>query len=88
VLSQSALCRDHERIRRRCLPSPPKVMTPSLVYLANPDNPMGSWHDRTRHPPASKRALPQRICWVLDEALCRLAPPDGPPPHLPADDRA
>ncbi len=44
-----------------------------LVYLANPDNPMGSWHDNA----ALQRALeavPDGTLWVLDEAYVDLAP--------------
>ena len=55
-----------------------------LVYLANPDNPMGSWHDGhviTR----ALEALPQGCLLVLDEAYVDCAP-DGTAPDLPADD--
>ena len=46
-----------------------------LVYLANPDNPMGSWHaaDRLR---AALADLPEACLLVLDEAYVECAP-DG-----------
>ena len=44
-----------------------------LVYLANPDNPMGSWHsaDRLR---AVLDALPDNTLLILDEAYVEFAP--------------
>ncbi|MES2143917.1 MAG: pyridoxal phosphate-dependent aminotransferase [Pseudomonadota bacterium] len=55
-----------------------------LVYLANPDNPMGSWH-----PAATITAmvadLPQGALLILDEAYADLAPGDTVP-ELDADD--
>jgi histidinol-phosphate aminotransferase len=49
-----------------------------LVYLANPDNPMGSWH-----PAATVKAmigdLPEGALLVLDEAYADLAPADSIP---------
>lgn len=55
-----------------------------LVYFANPDNPMGSWH-----PDATVRAmidaLPDGCLVLLDEAYADLAPP-GTVPEIPADD--
>jgi histidinol-phosphate aminotransferase len=44
-----------------------------LVYLANPDNPMGSWHDATAIE-AFVRALPESTLVVLDEAYAEFAP--------------
>ena len=55
-----------------------------LVYFANPDNPMGSWH-----PAATVRAmidaLPDGCLLLLDEAYADLAP-SGTVPDIPADD--
>lgn len=55
-----------------------------LIYLANPDNPMGSWH-----PAATVRAmvdaLPDGCLLLLDEAYADLAPA-GTVPDIPADD--
>ncbi|MEM1004472.1 MAG: pyridoxal phosphate-dependent aminotransferase [Pseudomonadota bacterium] len=45
-----------------------------LVYLANPDNPMGSWHTGTAIADALK-ALPDGCLLVLDEAYVECAPP-------------
>ncbi len=55
-----------------------------LVYMANPDNPMGSWH------PASKvqaliEAMPESCTLVLDEAYIEFAP-EGTAPQLDTDD--
>jgi histidinol-phosphate aminotransferase len=54
-----------------------------IVYLANPDNPMGTWH------PAGKvaafaGALPSDTLLILDEAYGETAPA-GTLPDLPAD---
>ena len=52
-----------------------------LVYMANPDNPMGSWHgaDAVR---ALIAALPEDALLVLDEAYADTAPPGA---NLPLD---
>ncbi len=55
-----------------------------LVYLANPDNPMGSWHQGTDLVAALER-LPEGSLLVLDEAYIDCAP-DGTAPDLSADD--
>ena len=57
-----------------------------LVYFANPDNPMGSWH------PAEtvlslRDALPEGCVLVLDEAYVEFAPEGTAPPLDPADER-
>ncbi len=55
-----------------------------LVYLANPDNPMGTWHEGA----TLKRALddlPQGSLLLLDEAYIECAP-EGTAPELSADD--
>jgi histidinol-phosphate aminotransferase len=57
-----------------------------LVYLANPDNPMGSWHDAARIA-ALLDALPDGCLLCLDEAYADLAPPEAIPPLDPFDDR-
>ena len=44
-----------------------------LVYLANPDNPMGSWHDGATIR-AALEALPDDTLLILDEAYVDLAP--------------
>jgi histidinol-phosphate aminotransferase len=51
-----------------------------LIYFANPDNPMGSWHDAV----AVQRmidAVPADCLLILDEAYIELAP-DGTAPAL------
>ena len=54
-----------------------------LVYIANPDNPMGSWHqgDVITRMIAN---LPENCLLLLDEAYIDLAP-DGTAPDIPAD---
>ena len=56
----------------------------TLCYLANPDNPMGSWHDAAAVM-ALADALPEGCLLCLDEAYADLAP-DGAVPPLDADD--
>lgn len=50
-----------------------------LVYLSNPDNPMGSWHAATRVQTMID-AVPDGCLLVLDEAYVDLAPDDAVPP--------
>ncbi len=50
-----------------------------LIYLANPDNPMGSWHDAARIE-AMIEALPTGTVLALDEAYADTAPPGAIPP--------
>ncbi|WP_281823815.1 pyridoxal phosphate-dependent aminotransferase [Jannaschia rubra] len=50
-----------------------------LVYLANPDNPMGSWHTADTVE-AMIGALPPDCVLCLDEAYADLAPPEAIPP--------
>lgn len=55
-----------------------------LVYLANPDNPMGSWHQG----PAIRAMLddlPDSALLILDEAYIEFAP-DSAIPQIAADD--
>lgn len=55
-----------------------------LIYFANPDNPMGSWHP-AETVTAMIDALPDGCLLLLDEAYSDLAPPDTVP-DIPADD--
>ncbi|MEH6646875.1 pyridoxal phosphate-dependent aminotransferase [Sulfitobacter sp.] len=55
-----------------------------LVYLANPDNPMGS-HHRGAYIAAAMELLPESTLLVLDEAYVECAP-EGTALPLPADD--
>jgi histidinol-phosphate aminotransferase len=50
-----------------------------LVYLANPDNPMGTWHDAGAVL-AALAALPAGSVLVLDEAYIEFAPAGVAPP--------
>ncbi|MDU8912811.1 pyridoxal phosphate-dependent aminotransferase [Aestuariicoccus sp. MJ-SS9] len=57
-----------------------------LIYLANPDNPMGSWHSGHKIK-AALDALPEGTILALDEAYVEFAP-DGTAPRIdPADPR-
>lgn len=55
-----------------------------LVYLSNPDNPMGSWHS-ARVVARMLEALPEGALLVLDEAYADFAPAEAVPP-FDADD--
>ncbi|MCU0907570.1 MAG: pyridoxal phosphate-dependent aminotransferase [Rhodobacteraceae bacterium] len=55
-----------------------------LVYFANPDNPMGSWHGGATVE-AALDAIPDGTTLILDEAYIDLAPPDTAPRIDPAD---
>ena len=55
-----------------------------MIYLANPDNPMGSWHD-AETVTCMLDALPDGTLLCLDEAYADLAPPEAVPP-LDTDD--
>lgn len=46
---------------------------PKLIYLANPDNPMGTWHAGKRVAEFAA-ALPPECMLILDEAYCETAP--------------
>lgn len=50
-----------------------------IVYLANPDNPMGGWHS-ARVVSRMLDALPKASVLVLDEAYADFAPPEALPP--------
>lgn len=49
-----------------------------LVYLANPDNPMGSWWEAD-DVVAFARALPETSLLILDEAYCETGPASARP---------
>ena len=55
-----------------------------LIYLANPDNPMGSWYDGSRIE-AALDALPDGCILALDEAYIEFAP-QGTAPSIAIDD--
>ena len=50
-----------------------------LIYLSNPDNPMGSWHDAARIQ-AMIEAVPEGSLLILDEAYVEFAPEGTAPP--------
>ncbi len=55
-----------------------------LVYISNPDNPMGTWHGAERIT-AMIEALPEGTLMVLDEAYIEFAP-EGTAPEVDPDD--
>lgn len=55
-----------------------------LIYFANPDNPMGTWHDAATVA-AMVEGVPEGAVLVLDEAYCEFAPA-GTVPEIDADD--
>jgi histidinol-phosphate aminotransferase len=57
-----------------------------LVYVSNPDNPMGSWHDGAAIE-AFIRSLPERTLVILDEAYAEFAPEAALPSLAFADPR-
>lgn len=57
-----------------------------LVYLANPDNPMGTWHGASRIM-AAVESLPSGALMVLDEAYSDFAPETALPPIDQSDSR-
>jgi histidinol-phosphate aminotransferase len=57
-----------------------------LVYLANPDNPTGTWHTATELQDFLD-ALPDTCICILDEAYFEFAPDDSILPMVPHDPR-
>ena len=55
-----------------------------LVYLANPDNPMATWHDAATLEATLDR-VPEGTLFVLDEAYVEFAP-EGTAPRIDAQD--
>ena len=55
-----------------------------LIYFANPDNPMGTWHDAAAIQ-AMIAAVPEGQLLILDEAYVEFAP-EGIAPPIDADD--
>lgn len=46
---------------------------PALLYIANPDNPMGTWHEGADIQAFIER-IPESTMLILDEAYCETAP--------------
>jgi histidinol-phosphate aminotransferase len=57
-----------------------------LVYLANPDNPTGSWHHAADVQALMER-LPDGCTLLLDEAYFEIGPPEAIPPIVADDPR-
>ncbi len=82
VLHKVPYAGDHED--PRALVARARAVGAKLIYLANPDNPMGSWHPAPVIE-AMIAALPEGTLLILDEAYVDLAPP-GTAPAIAADD--
>ena len=74
--------KDHEDID--ALMAKAAEVEAKLVYLSNPDNPMGSWHSGAKIEKALD-ALPDGTLLLLDEAYIEFAP-EGTAPNIDADD--
>ncbi len=68
----------------QALISKAKSVNAKLVYFANPDNPMGSWHKGTDIA-AALSDLPEDCLFLLDEAYIEFAP-EGTIPEIAAED--
>ncbi len=73
---------DHEDIE--ALMAKAAEVEAKIVYLSNPDNPMGSWHSGAMIEKALG-ALPDGTLLLLDEAYIEFAP-EGTAPGIDADD--
>ncbi|WP_072776742.1 pyridoxal phosphate-dependent aminotransferase [Marivita hallyeonensis] len=73
---------DHENVD--ALMEMARSVEAKLVYLANPDNPMGSWHSGSVIEKALD-ALPDGTLLILDEAYIEFAP-HGTAPEIDPDD--
>ncbi|MEX6506649.1 pyridoxal phosphate-dependent aminotransferase [Jiella sp. M17.18] len=56
-----------------------KALRPKLLYVSNPDNPTGSWHDAAAIASLAHE-LPEETILVLDEAYADFAPENALPP--------
>ncbi|MHC0053266.1 pyridoxal phosphate-dependent aminotransferase [Actibacterium sp. D379-3] len=82
VLHKVPLRGDHED--PEALIAKARAVGAKLIYIANPDNPMGSWHSAARIQ-AMIDAVPAGSLLVLDEAYVEFAP-EGTAPPIDADD--
>jgi len=77
-------CRDHED--PEALLEAASATRAKLVYFANPDNPMGTWHSAATVAAMIER-VPAGALLVLDEAYCEFAPDDTIPDIAQDDPR-
>ena len=63
----------------RALAEAARARDARIVYLSNPDNPMGSWLDAAEIE-AFVDAVPEGCAIILDEAYAEFAPPGSVPP--------
>ncbi|MGH1369417.1 MAG: pyridoxal phosphate-dependent aminotransferase [Maritimibacter sp.] len=84
VLETVPFLNDHEN--PQALIEKAGATSAKLLYLANPDNPMGSWHDGATVQ-AMIEAVPEGSLMVLDEAYVEFAPKNTAPPIDVSDAR-
>ncbi len=84
VLHKVAYTADHEDPEH--LVAKAKEVGARLIYLSNPDNPMGTWHD-AETVQRMIEAVPEGTLLVLDEAYIEFAPDGTAPPIDPQDSR-
>lgn len=77
ALHKIPYCDDHEDIDG--LIKAAQDLRPKLVYFANPDNPMGTWHSAERVQSLID-AMPEGTMLLLDEAYADCAPASAVPP--------
>ncbi|MEL6957638.1 MAG: pyridoxal phosphate-dependent aminotransferase [Pseudomonadota bacterium] len=75
---------DHEDPER--LISKAREVGAKLIYMSNPDNPMGTWHDADTVQKMI-HSVPDDCLLILDEAYVELAPGGTAPALDPRDDR-
>ncbi len=75
-----------DHIDLQALADAARQLQSKLVFLANPDNPMGTWHD-AEAVQAFMRALPPYTTLILDEAYTEFAPASVQMPMAPNDPR-
>lgn len=56
-----------------------RTENPALLYIANPDNPMGTWHEGSDIQAFIER-VPETTMLILDEAYCETGPASAFPP--------
>jgi len=84
VLHEVPYTRDHEDLD--ALLAAVRQHEAPVVYVCNPDNPMGTWHG-AGDIMAFARALPAGTVMLLDEAYAEFGPAEAVPPMAPEDPR-
>ena len=84
VLHEVPYTGDHEDPER--LIAKARSIGARLIYISNPNNPMGSWHDAATVARMISE-VPEGALLILDEAYCDFAPPSAALPIVPDDPR-